>query len=54
MYDYMIGQVARMTPEYIVLEQGGIGYRLFTPNSYAKSTNSIHTLYLHAVGIWIS
>lgn len=48
MYDYMIGQVARMTPEYIVLEQGGIGYRLFTPNSYAfKLTTEPVQIYVH-------
>lgn len=48
MYDYMIGQVTRMTPEYIVLEQSGIGYRLFTPNSYAfkKSKDSVQ-IYVH-------
>lgn len=35
MYDYIKGQISRITPEYIVLEQAGLGYRLFTPNSYA-------------------
>lgn len=48
MYDYMIGQVTRITPEYIVVEQGYIGYRLFTPNSYAfKQTTEMVRVYVH-------
>lgn len=35
MYDYLKGQVTRVTPEYIVLEQLGIGWLLYTPNPYA-------------------
>lgn len=35
MYDYIKGEVTRITPEYIVLEQSGIGYQLNTPNPYA-------------------
>ncbi|MBS7345190.1 MAG: Holliday junction branch migration protein RuvA [Caryophanon sp.] len=35
MYDYLIGSVTRITPEYIVLEQAQTGWQLFTPNPYA-------------------
>lgn len=35
MYDYLKGQVTRITPEYIVLEQQGVGWLLYTPNPYA-------------------
>ena len=35
MYDYLKGQVTRITPEYIVLEQQGIGWQLYTPNPFA-------------------
>ncbi|MGE7836833.1 Holliday junction branch migration protein RuvA [Viridibacillus arvi] len=35
MYDYIIGQVTRVTPEYIVMEQQGIGWQLYTPNPFA-------------------
>ena len=35
MYDYLKGQVTRITPEYIVLEQQGVGWMLYTPNPYA-------------------
>ncbi|MEK3975619.1 Holliday junction branch migration protein RuvA [Psychrobacillus sp. FSL K6-1267] len=50
MYDYIKGQVTRVTPEYVVLEQQGIGYQLFTPNPYAfrKSEEIIQVFtYLH-------
>ncbi|WP_010288115.1 Holliday junction branch migration protein RuvA [Kurthia massiliensis] len=39
MYDYIKGEVTRITPEYIVLEQQGIGYQLNTPNPYAFHVN---------------
>lgn len=39
MYDYIIGQVTRITPEYIVLEQSGIGYMVMTPNPYEFRIN---------------
>lgn len=35
MYDYIKGVVTRVTPEYITLEQNGIGWQLLTPNPYA-------------------
>lgn len=48
MYDYLKGQVTRITPEYIVIEQQGIGWRLFTPNPFAfqKTTNE-QQVFLH-------
>jgi holliday junction DNA helicase RuvA len=41
MYDYLKGQVTRVTPEYIVLEQQGIGWLLYTPNPYAFSQSAL-------------
>lgn len=35
MYDYINGLITRVTPEYITLEQGGIGWQIMTPNPYA-------------------
>lgn len=40
MYDYLKGQVTRVTPEYIVLEQQGIGWMLYTPNPFAFRTSA--------------
>lgn len=39
MYDYIMGMVTRVTPEYIVLEQQGIGWQLNTPNPFAFQVN---------------
>lgn len=35
MYDYIKGLVTRVTPEYMTVEQQGIGWQIFTPNPYA-------------------
>ena len=50
MYDYIKGQVTRVTPEHITLEQGGIGWLIMTPNPYAfHKTEDIQQVftYLH-------
>jgi len=49
-YDYIKGQVTRVTPEHITLEQGGIGWLIMTPNPYAfHKTEEIQQVftYLH-------
>lgn len=40
MYDYIKGLVTRVTPEYMTLEQNGIGWQIFTPNPYAFRVSS--------------
>lgn len=48
MYDYIKGNVERITPEYIVLEQQGIGWQLFTPNPFVfRASQEIQTIYVH-------
>lgn len=50
MYDYIKGIVTRVTPEYITLEQGGVGWQIMTPNPYAfHQTEDIQQIftYLH-------
>ena len=50
MYDYIKGQVTRVTPEHITLEQSGIGWLIMTPNPYAfHKTEDIQQVftYLH-------
>ena len=34
MYEYIIGTVEYVSPQYIVVENNGIGYQIFTPNPY--------------------
>lgn len=50
MYDYIKGIITRVTPEYITLEQGGIGWQIMTPNPYAfHQTEEVQQVftYLH-------
>ena len=50
MYDYIKGIVTRVTPEYISIEQGGVGWQIMTPNPYAfHKTEEIQQVftYLH-------
>jgi len=37
LYEYIKGSVVSVTPEYIVIENNGIGYQLLTPNPFAFS-----------------
>ncbi|WAA11571.1 Holliday junction branch migration protein RuvA [Fervidibacillus halotolerans] len=43
MYEYLIGTVTHISPEYIVLENGGIGYQIITPNPYLFTLNQEKT-----------
>lgn len=48
MYDYIKGLVTRVTPEYITLEQGGIGWQVMTPNPYAfHVTQDVQQVFTH-------
>lgn len=35
MYEYMIGEITKITPKYIVIEVSGIGYMLIVANPYS-------------------
>lgn len=49
MYDYIKGQIARITPEYIVIDRDGIGYQILTPNPFRFQTGESYMVftYLH-------
>ena len=48
MYDYIKGSVEFITPQYIVLENGGIGYQIMTPNPFVFSINGEQqTIFTH-------
>ncbi|MFX3674497.1 MAG: Holliday junction branch migration protein RuvA [Paenisporosarcina sp.] len=48
MYDYIKGLVTRVTPEYVTLEQNGIGWQIFTPNPYAfRVTDDEQQIFTH-------
>lgn len=50
MYDYIKGTVTRVTPEYITLDQNGLGWLIMTPNPFSfHKTDEIQQVftYLH-------
>ena len=49
MYDYIKGTVTRVTPEYLVVEQQGIGWQIFAPNPYSFGTDELQVFLHHHV-----
>ncbi|WP_033544127.1 Holliday junction branch migration protein RuvA [Planococcus sp. CAU13] len=49
MYDYIKGRVTRVTPEYLVVEQQGIGWRIFAPNPYSFGEDELQVFLHHHV-----
>ena len=49
MYDYIKGKVTRVTPEYLVIEQQGIGWQIFAPNPYSFGTDELQVFLHHHV-----
>lgn len=49
MIDFLRGQAVHSEPDYIVVDVGGIGYRVFCANPYAFLTNTEETVtvYIH-------
>lgn len=48
LYDYIKGFVTRVTPEYITVENRGIGYQVLTPNPYAfHVTETEQQIFIH-------
>lgn len=49
MYDYIKGIVTKVKASGIVIETGGIGYFIHTPNPYVFDINKENTIYLYQV-----
>ncbi|MCM3611359.1 Holliday junction branch migration protein RuvA [Planococcus sp. MERTA32b] len=49
MYDYIKGRVTRVTPEYLVIEQAGIGWQIFAPNPYSFGSDELQVFLHHHV-----
>ena len=49
MYDYIKGRVTRVTPEYLVIEQQGIGWQIFAPNPYSFGSDELQVFLHHYV-----
>ncbi len=47
MYNYIIGKVTDITGSYIVLDNNGIGYQVFTANPYAFNIDQDYKVYIY-------
>ena len=47
MYSYIIGKISEVNSNYIVLDNNGIGYLIYTPNPYAFKENEEYKVYLY-------
>lgn len=47
MYSYIKGIVTEIESNYIVLDNNGVGYLIYTPNSYAFNINEEYKIYIY-------
>lgn len=47
MYSYLVGKIAKIRPNYIVLEVNNIGYQLIVSNPYLYTLNEEMKVYVH-------
>ena len=47
MYSYIIGKIVEVNSNYVVLDNNGIGYLIYTPNPYAFKENDEYKIYLY-------
>lgn len=47
MYEYFNGIITKQIANYIVVEVGGVGYKLYTPNPYRFKENEEYKVYVY-------
>lgn len=47
MYNYILGMVTDIEGTYVVVEAGGIGYQVYTPNPYSFGLNTTCKVYIY-------
>jgi len=47
MYNYIIGKISDITGTYIILDNNGIGYEIYTPNPYAFNIGQEYKVYVY-------
>ena len=47
MYNYILGSITDIESTYIVVEAGGVGYQIFTPNPYSFEINTTNKVYTY-------
>ena len=49
MYEYLNGVITLIDPTYIVVEVGGVGYRVLVANPYAFPQNELERVYVEQI-----
>ncbi|MDY0317669.1 MAG: Holliday junction branch migration protein RuvA [Candidatus Izemoplasmatales bacterium] len=47
MYSYIKGVIAEITPNYVTLDNNGVGYKLLTPNPYNFVIDNEYVVYIY-------
>lgn len=47
MYSYILGNITDIESTYVVVEAGGVGYQIFTPNPYSFDLNTTYKVYVY-------
>ncbi len=47
MYSYIFGKIEEITGSYIVIDNNGIGYQVYTPNPYAFNEGENYKVYIY-------
>ena len=49
MYSYILGNVTEIESTYVVVDVGGIGYQIYTPNPYSFDLDNKYKVYVYQV-----
>lgn len=49
MYSYILGNVTEIESTYVVVETGGVGYQIYTPNPYSFDLDNKYKVYVYQV-----
>lgn len=49
MYNYILGSITDIESTYVVVEAGGVGYQIFTPNPYSFDVGNTYKVYVYQV-----
>lgn len=47
MYNYILGNITDIESTYVVVEAGGVGYQIYTPNPYSFDLNTTYKVYTY-------
>lgn len=47
MYNYILGNITDIESTYVVVEAGGVGYQIYTPNPYSFDIGTTYKVYVY-------